>query len=58
MKLNYIMKYVNILLIFSIIFLPVLNVNQEQGILDEIDEMFDNLTPNLLGSDNSNLSGK
>ena len=52
------MKYVIFVFIFSLTFAPLLNINNEIITPSEIDNIFSNLTPDLIGGkeDDSNLS--
>lgn len=52
------MKYVIFVFTFSLIFAPLLNINHELITQSEIDNIFSNLTPDLIGGkeDDSNLS--
>jgi hypothetical protein len=43
------MQYVMFACILSLIVAPIVNVNQELLSLDEIDKIFNNLTPGLIG---------
>ncbi|TVP39361.1 hypothetical protein [Candidatus Nitrosocosmicus arcticus] len=50
------MKYVIFVLAFSLFFSPIVNLNQGLIPQDEIEKIFNNLTPDLMGNqNNSNL---
>ena len=50
------MQYVMFAFILALVLAPIVNVNQELLSLDEIDKIFNNLTPDSMGGkDNSSL---
>ncbi len=50
------MEYVMFAFIISLIIAPIVNLNQELLTPNEIDKIFNNLTPDLIGGkENSNL---